>query len=348
MASTVALLRTARAARRAVPPGLVRAPTARLQLAGAAVPRLRAPARPNSTGGAAEPDAAAAATASSATAQFGFETVGEAEKEEMVKGVFSRVADSYDTMNDLMSAGVHRLWKDWFVAALGPAPGMRVLDVAGGTGDIAFRCASAAAQHEPSRAARTLGVPGDYDGEPPCSVTVCDINPEMLAVGRRRAAGRGFSVDGPGAPPADGQARGGGPAMEFVEGNAERLPFEDASFDAYTIAFGLRNVTHTDAAIREALRVLRPGGRFMCMEFSPVETPGLKDVYDAYSFGVIPALGEFVANDRASYQYLVESIRNFHAPEELAELMEREGFSLVTHTPYTGGIVQVHSGFRLD
>lgn len=289
------------------------------------------------------------AAAGESTTHFGSRTVPEAEKESMVGEVFSRVAESYDVMNDLMSAGVHRLWKESFVRALGPQAGMRVLDVAGGTGDIAFRCLEAAGAAAPPRAASVLGVPG-AEAEP-FQVVVLDINADMVEVGRRRAVERGLPYN-PAPVPEDGSVpappEGGGPAsVSFAVGNAERLPFADATFDAYTIAFGLRNVTHTDAALAEAYRVLRPGGRFMCMEFSPVQLPVLKQLYDAYSFSVIPALGELVANDRASYEYLVESIRNFYEPDDLRELMDRTGFAATSYEAYTGGICHVHSGFKL-
>src|SRR5664279_4989081 len=196
----------------------------------------------------------------SKTASFGFRDVPEAEKEGLVREVFSSVAARYDLMNDVMSGGVHRIWKDAMVEWLNPQPGWRVLDVAGGTGDIAFRI---------SGMARARG------GE--AAITVCDINAAMLGEGRRRAEAKGES------------------SIEWVCGDAERLPFPDAHFDAYTIAFGIRNVTHIDAALREARRVLKPGGRFLCLEFSQVQAPILDDLYDKFSFSVLPRLGEMVA-----------------------------------------------------
>jgi demethylmenaquinone methyltransferase / 2-methoxy-6-polyprenyl-1,4-benzoquinol methylase len=210
------------------------------------------------------------------TASFGFRDVPETEKEALVRQVFSSVAHRYDMMNDLMSGGVHRFWKDAMVEWLNPQPGMKVLDVAGGTGDIAFRIANAA---------RVRG------GE--AEIVVCDINAEMLGEGVTRAKAAGEN------------------AIEWVCGDAERLPIPDSSMDAYTIAFGIRNVTHIDAALREARRVLKPGGRFLCLEFSRVEAPGLDALYERYSFSVLPRLGELVAKDGDAYRYLAESIKKF-------------------------------------
>src|SRR5690242_5919048 len=210
------------------------------------------------------------------TASFGFRDVPEAEKEGLVREVFSSVAKRYDLMNDLMSGGVHRLWKDAFVEWLNPQPGMRCIDVAGGTGDIAFRIADMA---------RTRG------GE--ASILVCDINADMVGEGVRRAEEKGER------------------AIEWITGDAEKLPVPDASFDAYTIAFGIRNVTHIDKALAEARRVLKPGGRFLCLEFSRVDTPGFDALYEAYSLNVLPRLGKLVAGDAEAYRYLAESIRRF-------------------------------------
>lgn len=267
---------------------------------------------------------------------FGFESVGVNEKEGRVREVFENVADSYDVMNDLMSGGLHRYWKDYLldvsaVASMAQAvrkhqgSELRILDVAGGTGDVAFRFVDTAGCPERSKSS----------GDDPISVTVCDINPEMLRVGEKRARDRyGSSL-------LDGTK-----ALSFVEGNAQDLQFEDNSFDLYTIAFGLRNVTDVDKALREACRVLKPGGRFMCLEFSQVPDPLLRQIYDAYSFNVIPGMGEFVANDRASYQYLVESIRKFSDQEELMARMDSAGFELVKYTNLTGGIVAIHEGWK--
>jgi ubiquinone/menaquinone biosynthesis methyltransferase len=267
---------------------------------------------------------------------FGFESVGVNEKEGRVREVFENVADSYDVMNDFMSGGLHRYWKDHFVdlaavasmaSAIRQHPGseLRILDVAGGTGDISFRFVDAAGCQERSKSS----------GEDPISMTVCDINPEMLRVGEQRARERyGSSL------------LDGSKALSFVEGNAQDLHFEDDSFDLYTIAFGLRNVTDVDKALSEALRVLRPGGRFMCLEFSQVPDPILRSIYDTYSFNVIPELGRLVANDRASYQYLVESIRKFSDQEELVKRMAAAGFQSPKYSNLTGGIVAIHEGWK--
>lgn len=237
---------------------------------------------------------------------FGYTRVA-GDKTARVKDVFASVAGSYDLMNDLMSLGVHRLWKRTFVKAIDVQPGERCLDVAGGTGDIAFALHKAGGQ-----------------------VTVCDINPEMLKVGKARAIDRGLMNK-----------------LDWVEGNAECLPFKARTFDVYTIAFGLRNVAHIDDALHDAARVLKPGGRFYCLEFAPVTTPGLKEAYDIYSFTVLPWLGAQIANDRASYQYLAESIRQMPAPEALAKRLEKAGFAAVTHRALSGGIAVIHSGIRV-
>ncbi|OAN47989.1 bifunctional demethylmenaquinone methyltransferase/2-methoxy-6-polyprenyl-1,4-benzoquinol methylase [Paramagnetospirillum marisnigri] len=244
----------------------------------------------------------------SGTTHFGFRTVAEDEKVSLVRGVFDSVASKYDLMNDLMSAGVHRLWKATFLDILRPRPDQVLLDVGGGTGDIAFGWKK-------------------RGGGP---VTVCDINREMLAVGRDRALDRNI-LDGVG----------------WVCGNAEALPIPDRSVDRYTIAFCLRNVTHWDAAIREAYRVLRPGGRFMCLEFSHVIVPGLKEAYDRYSFSLLPKVGEMVTGNRDAYQYLVESIRKFPPQEELAAMIRDAGFSQVSVRNLSAGIAAIHSGWRI-
>lgn len=241
---------------------------------------------------------------------FGFKKVDAAEKMRLVGDVFSSVADRYDLMNDLMSGGIHRLWKNKFVSMLRPAPRKTLLDVAGGTGDIAFRY-------------RARG--GDD-----AKVTVCDINPDMLRVGQDRALDRGY-VSG----------------FEWTLGNAESLPFKDNQYDLYTISFGLRNVPKIDDALAEAFRVLKPGGQFFCLEFSRVENDFLRNAYDAYSERVIPLLGDMVANDRDSYQYLVESIRQFPPQEELAERMRDAGFEKVKYTNLSGGISAIHTGLKL-
>ncbi|HEY1707862.1 MAG TPA: bifunctional demethylmenaquinone methyltransferase/2-methoxy-6-polyprenyl-1,4-benzoquinol methylase UbiE [Rhizomicrobium sp.] len=246
------------------------------------------------------------------TASFGFRDVPEAEKEGLVREVFSSVARRYDLMNDLMSGGIHRLWKDAFVEWLNPQPGMRCIDVAGGTGDIAFRIADLA---------RARG------GE--ASVLVCDINADMVGEGVRRAAEKGEH------------------SIEWITGDAERLPVPDGSFDAYTIAFGIRNVTHIDKALAEARRVLKPGGRFLCLEFSRVEAPGLDVLYDAYSFNVLPRVGKWVANDEAAYRYLAESIRRFPPQAKFAKMIEKAGLSRVKVRNLAGGIAAMHSAWRI-
>ncbi|MFN3725316.1 MAG: class I SAM-dependent methyltransferase [Allosphingosinicella sp.] len=237
---------------------------------------------------------------------FGHEQVAPEEKTARVRGVFSSVAGSYDLMNDLMSGGLHRLWKDDFVRRVRPRPGEAILDMAGGTGDIAFRMANRGA-----------------------AVTVADINPEMLAVGVDRAQRRG--IDG----------------LVWAEENAEKLSFADKSFDAYTIAFGIRNVTHIDRALAEAYRVLRRGGRFFCLEFSTTTWPGFSEIYRAYSRNLVPRIGRIVAKDADSYRYLIESIERFPAMPEFARMIGAAGFSNVKAEPILGGLVAIHSGWKL-
>jgi len=247
----------------------------------------------------------------------------------MVAEVFHRVAAKYDLMNDFMSAGIHRVWKHEFIAMLNPQPGMRHLDVAGGTGDIASGVIEVIRHNGGSKASALES-----------AVTVCDINASMLEVGEERARQRGYM-------PAAGGATVGGVELNFIEGDAEKLPFESNTFDAYTIAFGLRNVTHIDKALAEAHRVLKPGGRFLCLEFSQLDNVILQQIYDTYSFNVIPALGEVVAGDRDSYQYLVESIRKFPPQHELVQKMADAGLRCNRFTNLTNGVVAVHSGFKL-
>ncbi|KAL7684185.1 putative ubiE/COQ5 methyltransferase, S-adenosyl-L-methionine-dependent methyltransferase [Plasmopara halstedii] len=255
---------------------------------------------------------------STSTTHFGFQQVPVEDKERMVASVFHSVSEQYDIMNDFMSGGMHRLWKDAFVDALHPMGPLKCLDVAGGTGDIAFRIAD-----------RILQSPQGTKGS---EITVCDINSSMLQVGKERAAKLLPNVD---------QS-----LFRWIEGNAENLDFEDHTFDVYTIVFGIRNVTHVDRAIQEAYRVLKPGGRFMCMEFSQVPNSIIRQIYDAYSFNVIPLLGEKVANDRLSYQYLVESIRQFPPQEKFKAMIEDAGFKRVTYTNFTFGVTAMHSGFK--
>jgi demethylmenaquinone methyltransferase / 2-methoxy-6-polyprenyl-1,4-benzoquinol methylase len=247
-------------------------------------------------------------------ASFGYRDVPAAEKAGMVRQVFESVAPRYDLMNDLMSVGVHRLWKNALVDVLNPRPGERFLDVAGGTGDIAFRIVR-----------RQLA----KGGERP-DVTVCDINAAMLAVGRDRAADRGLLK-----------------GLTWTTGDAENLPFPDRSFDGYTIAFGLRNVTDIDKALGEAHRVLKPGGRFYCLEFSKVTSAPVGRVYDAYSSRALPFFGRIVAKDAESYRYLHESIRRFPPQRELARRMREAGFANVAWRDMTLGVVALHSGWRI-
>jgi demethylmenaquinone methyltransferase / 2-methoxy-6-polyprenyl-1,4-benzoquinol methylase len=246
------------------------------------------------------------------TAPFGARQVPLAGKQALVDDVFRSVARRYDLMNDLMSFGLHRAWKDALVTAVNPPKNrpFALVDIAGGTGDVAMRIVAAVGSD--TRA------------------TVCDINADMLAVGRERA-----------------EARGLGGAIRFTEANAEALPFKDRSFDAATIAFGIRNVPRIETALAEAYRVLKIGGRFACLEFSAVNVPGLDTLYDLYSLNVIPALGRAVVGDAESYRYLVESIRRFPKPQAFAGMMRAAGFARVSHRLMTGGIVALHSGWRL-
>jgi len=248
------------------------------------------------------------------SATFGFRDVDPAEKPGLVRGVFDRVASRYDLMNDLMSAGVHRLWKDAVAARLNPQPGERIIDCAGGTGDMARRFARMARAVQLRR--------GGEDAE----IVVMDYNAEMIAAGR---------------------AKGFAPEITWSVGDAQRLPLPDACADAYVIAFGIRNVTDVRAALVEARRVLKPGGRFLCLEFSRPATEALRKAYDAYSFKVIPQVGAWVAKDRDAYQYLVESIRRFPDQAAFAALMGEAGFSRVTWTNFTGGVAALHQGWAL-
>ncbi len=230
----------------------------------------------------------------------------------MVRDVFAKVAERYDLMNDLMSGGIHRLWKAALIDHLNPRPGLKLLDVAGGTGDIAFRVID------------RLGAGVD------CHIVVCDASPEMLMVGRHRAIDRGLLS-----------------GIDWLGGDAQALPLPDRSVDAYTIVFGLRNVTRPRLALKEARRVLRPGGRFLCLEFSHVIMPGLSRLYDLYSFNVLPAMGKAVAGDREAYQYLVESIRQFPSQEALLTMMAEAGLERGKYFNLSGGIAALHSAWRL-
>ena len=246
------------------------------------------------------------------TAQFGAKRVPLVAKQALVNDVFHSVARRYDLMNDLMSFGLHRAWKNALVTAVDPprAAPFSVLDIAGGTGDVAFRLIEA--------------------GGAQTRVTVCDINRDMLEVGRERAA-----------------IYGGDTVATFAEANAEALPFADRSFDAVTVAFGIRNVPRVERALAEAFRVLKIGGKFVCLEFSSVDVPALDRLYDLYSFNVIPALGGVVAGDAESYRYLVESIRRFPKPQAFATMLRAAGFARVSFQTISGGIVTLHSGWRL-
>ncbi|KAF3942977.1 hypothetical protein CMV_030425, partial [Castanea mollissima] len=256
-----------------------------------------------------------------------FKEVHEEEKSRLVGNVFSSVASSYDLMNDIMSVGLHRLWKDRLVSKLNPFPGMKHLDVAGGTGDVAFRILETL--NSVKRRA-TQDVLEDNLHEK-TQIIVCDINPNMLNVGKKRAMERGLGED---------------KSLIWVEGDAEALKFEDNSLDGYTIVFGIRNVTHIEKVLAEAYRVLKQGGRFLCLELSHVEVPVFKELYDYYSFSVIPAVGELVAGDRNSYQYLVESIRCFPSQETFASMIAAAGFQKVEYENLVGGVVAIHSGLK--
>ena len=252
-------------------------------------------------------------------ATFGFRDVDPAAKPGLVRGVFDRVAGRYDLMNDLMSAGVHRAWKDATAARINPQPGEVVVDCAGGTGDVARRLVKLA------RAAQTRR------GGDPLVVHVVDYNAEMIGAGRARSAREG----------------GGEPEIDWTVGDAQRLPLPDASADAYVIAFGIRNVTRIEDALAQARRVLKPGGRFACLEFSRPTSAALRRAYDSYSFNVIPAIGQAVARDRESYQYLVESIRRFPDQRRFASLIEGAGFSRVGWSDFSGGVAALHTGWAL-
>ncbi|XP_045441332.1 2-methoxy-6-polyprenyl-1,4-benzoquinol methylase, mitochondrial isoform X2 [Pipistrellus kuhlii] len=274
---------------------------------------------------------------------FGFETVSEEEKGDKVYQVFESVAKKYDVMNDMMSLGIHRVWKDVLLWRMHPFPGTQLLDVAGGTGDIAFRFLNyIQAQHrrKQKRQLRTQQnlsweeIAQKYQNEEDSlngsHVVICDINKEMLKIGKKKACAQGYKT-----------------GLAWVLGDAEELPFDEDKFDVYTIAFGIRNVTHMDQALQEAHRVLKPGGRFLCLEFSQVDNPLVSKLYDLYSFQVIPVLGEVIAGNWKSYQYLVESIRKFPAQEEFKEMIEDAGFQKVTYESLSSGIVAIHSGFKL-
>ncbi len=240
---------------------------------------------------------------------FGNKEVEKTDKARLVSAVFSSVASKYDIMNDAMSLGIHRLWKNRLISDLNPRAGSKLLDVAGGTGDIAFRFLQTV---------------------PTGNVTVCDINPDMLHEGKNRGIDKNILS-----------------GIEWVCGDAEKLPMPSSSFDYYTIAFGIRNVTNIENALAEAYSVLKPGGRFMCLEFSHIDNPLLKNFYDVFSFKIIPQIGKIVAKDEASYRYLVESIRKFPTQEKFAAMIKKAGFENVKYTDLSGGIVAIHSGWRV-
>ncbi|HBM90734.1 MAG TPA: bifunctional demethylmenaquinone methyltransferase/2-methoxy-6-polyprenyl-1,4-benzoquinol methylase UbiE [Rhodospirillaceae bacterium] len=251
---------------------------------------------------------------------FGYTRTSPEEKTARVASVFSSVAENYDLMNDFMSGGLHRPWKDHFVAKMRPRAGEAILDVAGGTGDIALRCAKKLREQSLMREAQSSRE----------NITICDINPDMIKVGQAKAIDQGYLT-----------------GLNWVVGNAEKLPFADNSFDLLSISFGLRNVTHIDEALAEFARVLKTGGRFYCMEFSSGVISPLKKIYDLYSFSVLPWLGEKVANDREAYQYLAESIRQFPDQTALTKRIKNASFDNVRHENLMGGIAAIHSGWIL-
>lgn len=255
------------------------------------------------------------------TTHFGFDTVNEDEKATKVHKVFESVAKSYDVMNDVMSFGVHRLWKDIFMLRLSPTPGTQLLDVAGGTGDIAFRFLNYL---------KTLPQnPGNHKNS---KVTVSDINQLMLDEGKKRADTLGYKT---------------GEDVDWLLADAENLPIDNEMYSAYTIAFGIRNVTHIDKVLDEAYRVLKPGGRFLCLEFSHVNNEIIRRLYDIYSFQMIPVMGQIVAGEWKPYQYLVESIRQFPNQEDFKVMIQSAGFSQVHYENLSFGVVAIHSGYKL-
>jgi len=250
---------------------------------------------------------------------FGEKMVDTSEKQGLVNEVFTNVAEKYDVMNDVMSFGIHRCWKHAFVEELAPRPNTKMLDMAGGTGDIAFRAQQKCVKKYGERKANF-------------HITVSDINEDMLGVGQKRAL----------EDPLVDETK-----LTFRQADAHKLPYEDESFDYYTIAFGIRNCTDINKVLDEAYRVLKPGGRFMCLEFSPKVNPALKPFYDLYSYHVIPPMGQVIAGDWDSYQYLVESIRQFPQPDDFSLMIEGAGFDFVNSTEYTGGIAYLHDGFKI-
>ncbi|XP_037931478.1 2-methoxy-6-polyprenyl-1,4-benzoquinol methylase, mitochondrial-like [Teleopsis dalmanni] len=257
------------------------------------------------------------------TTHFGFQTVKTSEKEQKVHRVFEEVAKSYDLMNDVMSWGIHRIWKDILIERLGPTHGTKLLDMAGGTGDISFRYLKCLANQSNPQKRQS-------------HVTVSDINQHMLDVGKERVKQLEIS-----------QENLSNVSIEWQRADAEKLMFPDSSFDAYTIAFGIRNCTHIDKVLQEAYRVLQPGGRFLCLEFSQLNNDVMQWIYDQYSFQVIPPMGQILAGQWQPYQYLIESIRKFPKQEDFQAMIQRAGFDLVSYENLTFGIVSIHSGFKL-
>ncbi|CAF3701519.1 unnamed protein product [Adineta steineri] len=279
------------------------------------------------------------------TTHFGFDEVPENEKQTRVNEVFSSVADSYDLMNDIMSFGIHRIWKDHFIRIVRPDPQWNYIDVAGGTGDIAFRYLKELDRYYPSAAASSIPLSESpitpthtYIADsleqtrirPTSKCVVADINPNMLAVGKQRSIDNNLHN-----------------RIQWIETNAEELPFEDEQFDVYTIAFGIRNCTHIDRVVSEAYRVLKKGGRFLCLEFSQVNNTLLHYFYDQYSKTFIPPMGQIIANDWKSYQYLIESIRVFPKQKEFAELIRSCNFRYVNYENLSFGVSAIHSGYKL-
>ncbi|KAM9956414.1 hypothetical protein ACTFIR_003127 [Dictyostelium discoideum] len=272
---------------------------------------------------------------------FGFKTVNKEDKESMVKDVFDSVSSSYDLMNDVMSMGIHRLWKDELINTLNPTPGSHLLDVAGGTGDISFRFLDkikTSPNYFPNinKSSNGNGSGGEVlkSSSLPSSATVFDINQSMLNEGKKRGLNKGYTDLSD-------------PSIDWVQGNSEQLPFKDNTFNCYTVSFGIRNCTNIDQVLREAYRVLKPGGRFLCLEFSQVPNPLLRFAYDQYSFNVIPIMGQLISGDRDSYSYLVESIRKFPDQETFVQMIQDAGFKQVTYKNLTFGICSIHSGFKL-
>ncbi|EGC37016.1 ubiE/COQ5 methyltransferase family protein [Dictyostelium purpureum] len=264
---------------------------------------------------------------------FGFKTVNKEDKEDMVKEVFDSVSSKYDLMNDVMSMGIHRLWKDELMNTLNPTPGSHLLDVAGGTGDVSFRFLDRI-KNSPNYFPNIASSSTLKSSSLPSSATVYDINQSMLNEGKKRGLTMGYTDLSD-------------PSIDWVQGNSENLPFKDETFNCYTVSFGIRNCTNIDQVLREAHRVLKKGGRFLCLEFTQVPNPLLRYAYDTYSFNVIPVMGQLITGDHDSYKYLVESIRQFPNQDKFAQMITDAGFKQVTYKNLTFGVVAIHSGFKL-